>query len=61
MDDANAMTLHIPGDERSFHLEQGNLSEYARELRSFLLELFKSRIFTVVSRRIYKDFLLVHT
>jgi len=48
MDDANAMTLRIPGDERSFRLEQGNLSEYARELRSFLLELFKSRIFTVV-------------
>lgn len=50
MDDANAMTLRIPGDERSFRLEQGNLSEYARELRSSLLELFKGRIFTVVSR-----------
>lgn len=50
MDDANAMTLRIPGDERSFPPEQGNLSEYARELRSSLLELFKGRIFTVVSR-----------
>ena len=51
IDDANAMTLRIPGDERSFRLEQGNLSEYARELLSSLLELFKGRIFTVVSRR----------
>lgn len=50
MDDANAMTLCIPGDERSFLPEQGNLSEYTRELRDSLLELFKGRVVTVVSR-----------
>lgn len=61
MDDANAMTLGIPGDERSFRLERGNLSEYAGELRSSLLELFKGPYIHSRFSGIYKDFLFVHT
>lgn len=59
MDDANAMTRRIPGDERSFCLEQGNLSEYAGKLRTSLIELFKDRIHSRFSG-IYEDFLPPH-